>query len=130
IDGRSVFVDTDAVAFGTRHFSAGSYTFSLNVKTGVFANGQAVYLKDKHTGIITNLNEGNYTFSADAGESTGRFEIIYKPTTILAVDSDTKDELTVYRDGNRFVVKAQSEKISQLELFDTAGRLIYRAQPN
>ncbi|ACU08394.1 hypothetical protein FIC_01952 [Flavobacteriaceae bacterium 3519-10] len=130
IDGRSAFVDTDAVTVETRHFSAGSYTFSLNMKTGVFANGQAVYLKDKHTGIITNLNEGNYTFSADAGESTGRFEIIYKPTTILAVDFDTKDELTVYRDGNRFVVKAQSKKITQLELFDTAGRLIYRAQPN
>src|SRR5690606_32060707 len=69
-------------------------------------------------------------FSADAGESTGRFEIIYKPTTILAVNSDTKDQLRVYRDGNRFVVKAQSRKITQLELFDTAGRLIYKAQPN
>ncbi|MBU8882733.1 T9SS type A sorting domain-containing protein [Kaistella sp. DKR-2] len=129
INGRSSFIITDTVPLGGTHFTAGNYTISLGDKEGVFASGQAVYLKDRQAGIITNLSEGSYTFAAVAGESTGRFEIIYSPETIMATDGSVKEELQVYRDGHEFVVKAQREPITDLEVFDTAGRLIYKIQP-
>lgn len=130
INGRSSFADTDVIPLGTKHFVNGEYTIALGNKEGIFATGQNIYLKDTQTGIITNLSEGNYTFQANAGESTGRFEIIYKPQTILATDSNVREEIVVYRDAEDFVLKAQTKKITDVELYDTAGRLLYKAQPN
>lgn len=129
INGRSSFVNTDLVKLGTRQFTSGLYSIRLGTKEGIFANGQNIYLKDKQTGIVTNLSEGNYTFTANAGESTGRFEIIYQPETVLATDTKVKENLIVYKDGNDFVVKAQNKKISSLEVFDSAGRLIWALKP-
>lgn len=129
INGRSSFVNTDLVKVGTRQFTSGLYSIRLGTKEGIFANGQNIYLKDKQTGIVTNLSEGNYTFTANAGESTGRFEIIYQPETVLATDTKVKESLIVYKDGNDFVVKAQNKKISSLEVFDSAGRLILALKP-
>ncbi|OWK73517.1 hypothetical protein CBW16_08360 [Flavobacteriaceae bacterium JJC] len=130
INGRAPFVNTDVIPLGTKHFAAGSYRISLGKKEGVFANGQAIYLKDKNTGTITNLSEGDYTFGASAGESTGRFEIMYQPETVLATDAALKEEIQVYRDGTDFVVKAKSRKITDLQVYDASGRLIFRTQPN
>ena len=129
INGRSSFVNTDLVKVGTRQFTSGLYSIRLGTKEGIFANGQNIYLKDKQTGIVTNLSVGNYTFQANAGESTGRFEIIYQPETVLATDTKVKENLIVYKDGNNFVVKAQNKKISSLEVFDSAGRLILALKP-
>jgi hypothetical protein len=129
INGRASFVNTDSIPLGSNSFTAGTFTFSLGNKEGKFANGQNIYLKDKQTGIVTNLSEGNYTFTANAGESTGRFEIIYQPETVLATDTKVKENLIVYKDGNDFVVKAQNKKISSLEVFDSAGRLIWALKP-
>lgn len=130
INGRSNFVNTDVLALGMRGFAAGQYRISLGEKEGVFANGQSVYLKDQYTGIITNLAQGSYAFTAGAGETTGRFEILYQPEAVLATDHTVKEELWVYRDGNLFVVKAKNTDIADLEIFDMGGRLIYKAQPN
>lgn len=130
INGKNTFADSDIVALGSRQFAEGNYTIALDKAEGVFANGQNIFLKDKQTGIITNLSQGNYTFSTGAGEFTGRFEIIYKPGTVLATDGNATEQLQVYRDGNSFVVKSQTKKITLLEVFDTSGRLIYSLTPN
>lgn len=130
INGRNVFHVDDVLDLGTRQFTQGIYKIQLGNKEGVFANGQSIYLKDKQTGIITNLSAGAYSFSAAAGESTGRFEIVYQPETVLATDGAVKEEVSVYRDGTDFVVKAQSKKITVLEVYDMAGRLIERMQPD
>src|SRR5690606_32693863 len=90
---------------------------------------QHIYLKDKQTGTVTDLSEGNYTFMANAGVSTGRFEIIYRPETVLATDGNNVENLVVYRDGNNFVVKATDAKIDAIEIYDAVGRLIRRLEP-
>ena len=130
IEGRPKFVNTDKIVLGSNYFATGNYTIALAENEGVFANGQNIYLKDKQTGIVTNLSQGAYTFAATAGASTGRFEIVYLPEAVLATDGTTKENLVVYKDGNNFVVKAQSKKITDLELFDAAGRLMRSFRPN
>lgn len=130
INGRNNLTESDIISLGTTHFVSGEYTIGLDDKEGIFANGQNIYLKDIQTGTVTNLSEGNYTFAANAGESTGRFEIIYQPETVLATDGTVKDDLVVYRDGSDFVVKAQSKKITVLDLYDGVGRLIFSMKPN
>lgn len=130
INGRAPFSDSDVIPIGSRHFAPGIYTIEIARKEGVFATGQNIYLRDNQTGTITNLSEGAYTFMAQAGESTGRFEIIYKPGGVLATDAGVKEDVLVYRDGQFFVVKAQRDPISSVEIFDAAGRMVRRVEPN
>lgn len=121
---------TDVVPLGTSHYEAGNYTLSLGSREGIFGNGQAVYLKDRQTGTVTNLSEGSYTFAANAGISEGRFEIVYAPESALVTDDTTKEDLVIYRDGTDFILRAQSKKITGVEVYDTAGRLIGSFSPN
>lgn len=130
INGRSTFINTDVISLGSNNFAAGSYTFSLGEREGAFAADQNIYVRDKQTGIITNLTSGNYMFTANAGENTGRFEIVYLPEAVLATDGNQREGLVVYREGNDYVVKAQSKKITNLQVFDTAGRLMLSLNPN
>ena len=130
IEGRPAFVNSDKIILGSQHFTTGNYTIALGDQEGIFANGQNIYLKDKQTGIVTNLSQGNYTFTANAGSSTGRFDIVYIPETVLATNGNLKESLLIYKDGNDFVVKAQTKKITNLDLFDAAGRLMRSFQPN
>ena len=129
INGRSRFSENDAVALGTSHFVTGNYTIGLHKKEGVFETAQHIYLKDKVTGIVTDLSAGNYTFSANAGESTGRFEVVYKPGTVLATTENSENDLTVYRDAGNFVINSRVAPISDLKVYDAAGRLIHAVQP-
>ena len=130
INGRTIFSNSDVIYLGTHHFTSGNYTITVDKKEGIFNSGQSIYLKDRENGIITKISDGSYTFNSAAGESTGRFEIIYKPETILTTDSTSKDEVVVYRDSEDFVIKAQSNKITEVELYDAVGRLIFKNQPN
>ena len=130
INGRAPFSQSDHVMVGVNYFTSGNYTISLGDKEGVFANGQNIYLKDHLTGIVTNLSEGSYTFSISAGQSTGRFELIYEPGSVLATGDTGKDELMVYKDGQDFVVAAKAKKITGLEVYDLLGRMILKSAPN
>lgn len=130
INGRAAFSQSDKLLLGTQHFVTGNYTIALDKSEGVFANGQKIFLKDTQTAIITDLSAGNYTFVANAGMNTGRFEIVYQPEITLATDAAIKEEIVVYKDSGDFVVKASSKKITALELFDMSGRLVYQSKPN
>lgn len=128
IQGKSEFVLTDRVGLGANFFKNAAYTIALDHAEGIFAAGQNIYLKDIQTGIVTNLSEGSYTFTTEAGLNEGRFEIIYKPEIVLATEGASPEDLIVYRDGGNFVAKAKNSKITKIEVYDTGGRLIYSQQ--
>lgn len=131
IQGKSeAFNNEDKVILGANFFQNGTYTIALENAEGIFNGSQNIYLKDKQEGIITNLSQGSYTFLATKADNTTRFEIIYKPETVLVTDSKVKEGVVVYRDSDDFVVKAQHKKITSIEVFDVAGRLIYSLTPN
>lgn len=131
IQGRVYPLNTkDVVALGTKHFEVGTYTISLGDKEGIFAESQSVYLKDKQTGNVTNLSEGNYTFTANAEENQNRFEIIYEPQIVLVTDEVKQDGIQVYKMGNDFVVTSRKDKITSLKLYDISGRLIFSTYTN
>lgn len=122
--------NTDKVALGMKNYQAGTYTLSLSEKEGVFANGQAVYLTDSQTGIVTNLSESNYTFTAAAGVADNRFELSYEPQVkVLATDTATKEKVEVYKDGKTFVIRSAGKKITGLEVYDATGKLMISSAP-
>ncbi len=79
------------------------------------------------------LSQGSYTFTANAGESTGRFDVVYSyqiKREMLSVDTKEQDNIRIYRDENNFVIKSQNKKITGLEAYDTSGRLVYTTKAN
>ncbi|QDP85825.1 T9SS type A sorting domain-containing protein [Chryseobacterium sp. SNU WT5] len=131
IQGRKgPLVTDDVVQLGTSHYADGSYVFSLGEREGIFTNGQKIYLRDKETGMVTNLMQNNYSFVAKSGQTNGRFELIYKSDNVLATSDLSKENLVVYKDGRDFVIKSADKKITNIEMYDVSGRLMYKEQSN
>lgn len=124
INGKAPFQITDKVPLGNNHFIAGVYKIRAVNKLGIFANGQAIYLKDKKLNVMADLTQGDYTFTSEAGTFSDRFEIVYQPETVLATEGTTKASLEVYRDAADFVIRSSDKVISHVELYDASGRLI------
>lgn len=128
IQGKYPFVDTDVVPLGAIFYQPGNYTISIDKKEGIFASGQEIYLRDNVLGVVANLSQGAYTFSAQAGEVNNRFEVLYNYRT-LGTDTIDKAGFTVYKEGNDFVIKA-NETIKAIKIYDASGKLIYKFNAN
>ncbi len=131
IQGRTYPLKTsDKVKLGSSHYQEGLHTLSISKREGVFSNGQPVYLKDLETGTVIDLNKNSYTFFAAAGLSTDRFEIMYETERVLGADEVLGENPVIYRAGSDFVIKSKSEEIAAVEVYDAAGREVYRLRPN
>ena len=122
IQGRETFNINDVVPVGTKHFENGNFTIALIQKEGLFNNGQAVYLHDKVMGTYTDLQNGSYSFAANVGENSNRFEIVYK-LGVLSTSEVTKDAFEVYRNGEDFFVR-NDKNIDSVTIYDASGRQI------
>lgn len=124
IQGRSsAQLQDDKVKLGVRYFADGTYTFALKDKEGLFANGQSVYLIDKQTNVYTNLQNGNYSFSAIKGLDENRFEIVYKGNSVLDNDETKVSDFQIYKDGESFVIKS-NKNLGKIELYNMSGQLL------
>lgn len=82
----------------------GCYTISL-----VRNEAETVYLIDSKTGITTDLAEGDYNFTSEAGTWTNRFKLQMVASQVTSIDeAKTKEELKVVAtDGGISVVGAE-----------------------
>ncbi len=126
IQGRKYpFNENDKVALGAIFYESGKHTISLAKKEGGFANNrQPIYLHDKKEELYINLQKDSYTFSAEKGESTDRFEIVYNTANrILGTNEINKYGLLIYEADNHFVIKAD-EIFDQVKIYDFSGKLL------
>lgn len=122
IQGRKSGLDLDdVVPLGNKHYVSGTNTIALGKKNGIFANGQAIYLKDKLTGTVTNLQDKSYSFDSAEGEFTDRFEITYKTT--LAVSENATKNISIFKDQSDFVIRTKNP-VQNVEVYDMSGRMI------
>lgn len=126
IQGRESFNINDVVPMGAKYFQNGNFTISLAQKNGIFNNGQAIYLHDKVTGIYTNLQNNSYSFAANSGEVSNRFEIVYKLET-LSTSEIEKNSFEIYRNGDDFIVR-NNKNIDSVIVYDASGRKIQTIQ--
>ena len=117
--------DSDVIPLAYKTSKAGNCIIALNDKDGVFKDSnKAIYLKDKVTGTVTNLQEGYYTFNSEVftTPNESRFEILYT-NEVLAAGAVTKEDLLVYKQNEALVIK-NNFNISKAELYDASGKLI------
>lgn len=117
--------DSDVIPLAYKTSKAGNCIIALNDKDGIFKDSnKAIYLKDKVTGTVTNLQEGYYTFNSEVltTPNDSRFEILYT-NEVLAAGAVTKEDLLVYKQNESLVIK-NNFNISKAELYDASGKLM------
>ncbi|SNS03165.1 T9SS sorting signal type C domain-containing protein, partial [Flavobacterium sp. ov086] len=126
IQGRALpFQDTDRVPLGYKTTVAGDFTIAIDHADGVF-NNQAVYLEDKTTGTVTNLQAGNYTFTTAIGTFIDRFTIAYVKKTLGTGDfEDAQNGVFVSTKEKTIKVTSTKETIKEVTIYDINGQLLY-----
>ena len=110
------------VRLGARFGKADTYTLSLETKAA-----DRITLIDHVTKIETVLNDGDYTFEAEAGESTDRFEI--RIGDVSGVESAQAAKTPRVWSENGRISIADNDNATA-EVYTADGRLVTRRQGN
>lgn len=127
IQGRALpFTDTDQVSLGYRTAIDGEFTISIGKVDGDFSN-QAIYIEDKMTGIVQDLQHKSYTFSTLAGTFKDRLFIKYKNQTLKIDDFEKLENKILISVQNKGIkIRALTEDIKEISIFDITGKLLYK----
>lgn len=127
IQGRSPFNVNDKVSLGATFGLQGQYEIFIENKEGIFASQQPIYLKDHLTGVVTNLSQEKYVFTANVGDTTNRFEIQYTNEGTLNT-SDLKNKSTVvYQVQNDIIIESPST-IKGVKVYDASGKMVHHSK--
>lgn len=129
IQGRGLpFINTDLVTLGLKTTISGSFTISLDMFDGLFAN-QDIFLKDKLLNTIHDLKTGGYSFATTVGTFEDRFEIVYQNSTLEIENPDFNlNSILIYKNNNTIIVNSGVSTMSNVKVFDIQGKLLYDAK--
>ena len=128
IDGlNSIQYDTE-LPLGFTTTNTQNSLFSLKVSQfSSFDSSTQVYLKDYQSADPTqliNLTDGtNYTFNSDAVNTTGRFALIFKSTSIsTGINPDSNTNVWLSLNGNNQVVVNNASAETQIGVYNELGQ--------
>jgi hypothetical protein len=127
IQGRALPFDAaDVVPLSLKVTTAGEYTLTVDRVDGLFANnGQNIYLRDNTTGVVHNLTNGGYTFTAASGTFTDRFEILYQSPLAVTTPVFNESQVVIYKTPtNELSINTGNVIMSSVKIFDVTGRLL------
>lgn len=127
IQGRKTFTDSDKVVLGFKNYVTGMHSIAVAEKEGIFTHDQPIYIYDRVLGTTVDISNTPYSYNSVSGSDESRFEIVYKPDTVLGTSDHSLKGFVVYRDSDNFVVSS-SKDLSIVELYDMTGKLVYSAK--
>jgi PQQ-dependent dehydrogenase (s-GDH family) len=128
IQGRGLPFDTaDTVALAFKTNATGIFTIAIDAVDGLFANSQDIFLKDKTTNTLHDLKKLAYTFTSEAGTFNDRFEIVFKSTASLGVETPESiaNAIVVYKQNGTLHIEAGKTILKNVRLYDVRGRQLY-----
>src|SRR5690606_13098304 len=102
----------------------GTYKIGLDDMTGLFDDGQDIYIKDKQANVVHNLSESDYSFEANQGTYHHRFEIIYKKKPILTKSIGGLNKIEIDKVNKNIEINSTIDKITSIQVFNISGRLL------
>ncbi|MEQ9305636.1 MAG: T9SS type A sorting domain-containing protein, partial [Marinoscillum sp.] len=111
----------EVVSLGLNIAAEGYFTIAVDDS---LAQGQELYLRDKLTEEIVNLNNESYSFSSDAGVFTERFELL-TAHKVLGAESSL---LQVYAYDQTLVVNLPDGEVSDMRLVTLSGKQVFSRQ--
>src|SRR5690606_13773999 len=93
---------------------------------GLFENdSQNIFLEDTQLGIIHNLRNSPYTFTANSGMHNSRFILRYTDNALSIDDYNNNESITILAPNNEYVkVSSGTNTIKSVEVYDLMGRLL------
>jgi hypothetical protein len=127
IQAREAFHSQDEVALGYKAERAGNYSIGLHQYTGVFEQGQDIYLKDNLLDVEHDLkNDGAYSFTSSDGTFTDRFNVIYSSSLGTNMPEADVNAITVTSTNNTIAVSSAQAEIQSIVIYDICGRIVYQ----
>ncbi len=125
IQARPAFSVTDVVPMGLRVVTSGSHTISLDRADGIFQQGQDIFLKDNQTGTVTDLKQSAYSFTSNAGNFDGRFQLQFVDLPPQARITTALDVVAYVDPTHTLTLDAGAAMMHEVKIFDIRGRLVY-----
>lgn len=125
IQGRQLpFDKKDVVRLGYSSQIEGEFKIQLAKEEGVFGQ-TAILLNDLNQNITHNLSEAPYIFYTNKGTFDNRFEIHFKDTEELSVETLEKhNEIQILSQNDAITIVSEIEKVKSLTIYDSLGKLI------
>lgn len=127
IQGRPTPIDhTDRIPLGVLVAQQGIYNIAISSLDGDFTNAeQQIYLEDVTTGIIHNLKNAPYMFTANVGRYDNRFFLRYdNDNTLNMPELVTDSEIKIVKLNSIVKVTSKNSPIKSIALYDVLGRLV------
>lgn len=123
---RATFETSDVVPLSLITPTAGAYQLSLDQVSGLFADGQNVYLRDNLTTTVHNLTDSAYDFTSDAGTFATRFELLYQSGTLGVNNPEfTENQVVIYKTPtNELSINTGNFAMDHVMVYDVSGRLL------
>lgn len=128
IQGRGLPFDTaDTVALAFKTNATGIFSIAIDAVDGLFANNQDVFLKDKTANTLHDLKKEAYTFASETGTFNDRFEIVFKNTASLGVETTESiaNAIVAYKQNGALHIETGKTILKNVRLYDLRGRQLY-----
>lgn len=126
IQGRGLpFLNTDSLPLGFKTHIAGNYNISLANFEGLFAENQDIFLRDKTTNAVSNLNTEAYAFTTPVGVFNERFEVQYTNNTLGSSNSNFElNDILIGVKNQQIEINAGVLIMQKIEIIDLTGRIV------
>ncbi|MFP9100810.1 T9SS sorting signal type C domain-containing protein, partial [Flavobacterium sp. RHBU_24] len=84
-----------------------------------------IYLKDLQEGVLRNLSEYDYTFTTEAGNFEGRFEVHYQASALGTTPILDANSVVVFKQGDAISINTGTALMGGVKVFDVRGRQLY-----
>jgi hypothetical protein len=103
--------------------------YTLQIDADELFPGMILYLNDKKTGTIQDLNgQSTYTFTAEAGDDVNRFELIFGT---LGIDGPEKaNDFTAFANNGIIEIRSSSKITGDIKVTGLDGRTAISIQGN
>lgn len=122
IQARPPFEVSDVVPLGFHADSSGTFALSIDHTTGVFEQGQPIFLYDTMASKLVELSTGPYLFTSETGDFDNRFQLSYQSSN-LALEQLSQDQVTVYEEAGVLTINTR-DTASEIQIFDLTGKQV------
>jgi hypothetical protein len=124
IQGFPILINEKIIPIGIEAPSTGSFQISIDHLEGDLENVN-VYLKDNLLNTLTNLTEGEYTFTSNESNQKDRFVIIFSEEQ-LGINDANLESISLYPNPTNNILNIVSplSTITNVAIYDLRGRMI------
>lgn len=126
IQGRALPFDrTDEIKLGFTSTVAGNFTIEIDETDGLLSN-QSVFIEDKWSNTVVNLNQTGYAFTTAIGTFDDRFVVRFINKTLTVNDTEKdKESVFVSSKNKELLVNSTKELIKEITIYSVEGKKIY-----